>query len=252
MPRILAGARRDRAEKSGGDNARLASRQRTAAEQSAIDARSRFERLEPLTVTLASTGLSSAQLVLEVRDLSFGYGAGQALLENLSFTLTGPERIAIGGANGAGKSTLLALLAGHLAPRTGSAHLFVPFAFFDQRMAVLDPTVSIGDNFARLNPGMEENARRASLARFQFRAGAADRVVGTLSGGQTLRAALACVLGSHRPPPLLVLDEPTNHLDPDSIAAVEAGLQAYDGALIVVSHDEPFLDAIGITRTLAL
>jgi len=66
-----------------------------------------------------------------------------------------------------------------------------------------------------------------------------------------LRAGLACVLGS-APPPLLILDEPTNHLDIDSIAAVEAGLRAYDGALLVVSHDETFLESIGIERRLEL
>ncbi len=67
-----------------------------------------------------------------------------------------------------------------------------------------------------------------------------------------LRAGLACVLGGPRPPELLVLDEPTNHLDVDAIEAVEAGLRAYDGALLVVSHDETFLAAIGITRRIEL
>ena len=67
-----------------------------------------------------------------------------------------------------------------------------------------------------------------------------------------LRAGLACVIGGNHPAELLLLDEPTNHLDLTSIAAVEAGLQAYDGALLVVSHDETFLSAIGIARRLDL
>ena len=67
-----------------------------------------------------------------------------------------------------------------------------------------------------------------------------------------LRAGLACVLGGPRPPELLILDEPTNHLDVDAIEAVEAGLRAYDGALLVVSHDETFLEAIGVTRRFSL
>jgi ATPase subunit of ABC transporter with duplicated ATPase domains len=81
-----------------------------------------------------------------------------------------------------------------------------------------------------------------------FRADAALQIVGTLSGGQLLRAGLACVLGGATPPLLLILDEPTNHLDLESIAAVEAGLRAYDGALLVVSHDAAFLTAIGVER----
>jgi ATPase subunit of ABC transporter with duplicated ATPase domains len=76
--------------------------------------------------------------------------------------------------------------------------------------------------------------------------------VATLSGGERLRAGLACVMTGRSPPQLLVLDEPTNHLDLDSLAAVEAALAAYDGALVVVSHDPDFLAAIGIERRITL
>ena len=126
------------------------------------------------------------------------------------------------------------------------------FAMLDQRVSLLDPAMSIRDNFRRLNPGADENACRAALARFMFRADAALQLVGNLSGGQLLRAGLACVLGGTKPPSLLILDEPTNHLDVDSIEAVEAGLRAYDGALLIVSHDEAFLEAVGISSRLEL
>ena len=119
-------------------------------------------------------------------------------------------------------------------------------------MSLLDPALSIRDNFRRINHQADENACRAALARFMFRADAALQIVGTLSGGQLLRAGLACVLGGATPPSLLILDEPTNHLDIDSIEAVEAGLRAYDGALLVVSHDAAFLEAIGVTRRIEL
>lgn len=112
--------------------------------------------------------------------------------------------------------------------------------------------MSIAGNFLRLNPGTTDNQCRAALARFRFRAEAADRIAGTLSGGQMLRAGLACVLGAPQPPQLLILDEPGNHLDLDSLTAVESGLAAYDGALLVVSHDPAFLRAIGIERTVEL
>ena len=92
----------------------------------------------------------------------------------------------------------------------------------------------------------------AALARFLFRNTAAYRKVGALSGGERLRAALACVMTGAKPPQLLILDEPTNHLDLDSVIAVENALRAYDGALVVVSHDAGFLDAIGMEWTVAL
>src|SRR5690606_19428398 len=125
------------------------------------------------------------------------------------------------GPNGSGKTTLLSLLTGALQPASGTVQVMTSFAMLDQRVGLLDPALSIADNFARLNPGADLTACRAALARFMFRADAALQPVGTLSGGQLLRAGLAAVLGTS-PPPLLILDEPTNHLDIDSIEAVEA------------------------------
>jgi ATPase subunit of ABC transporter with duplicated ATPase domains len=156
------------------------------------------------------------------------------------------------GPNGSGKTTLLALISGDLQPREGTVRVLTSFSMLDQRVSLLDPETSIRDNFRRLNPQSDENACRAALARFMFRADAALQIVSTLSGGQLLRAGLACVLGGATPPSLLILDEPTNHLDIDSVAAVEAGLGAYDGALLIVSHDEVFLEMVGITRRLEL
>jgi ATPase subunit of ABC transporter with duplicated ATPase domains len=94
--------------------------------------------------------------------------------------------------------------------------------------------------------------RNAALARFAFRNRAALQIAGTLSGGERLRAGMACVFARSEPPWLLILDEPTNHLDLASIEELEQALMAFDGALLVVSHDQTFLRNIGITREIAL
>jgi ATPase subunit of ABC transporter with duplicated ATPase domains len=190
--------------------------------------------------------------VLRIDAATVGYVPDRPILRDLSFTIIGPERVAVTGPNGSGKTTLLALITGQLSPWAGSVRIMTDFAILDQRVSLLDPSASIRDNFRRINPQSDETTCRVALARFMFRAEAALQVVSTLSGGQLLRAGLACVLGGTSPPPLLILDEPTNHLDIDSIEAVEAGLRAYDGALLVVSHDTSFLEAIGISRELKL
>jgi ATPase subunit of ABC transporter with duplicated ATPase domains len=90
------------------------------------------------------------------------------------------------------------------------------------------------------------------LARFAFRNKAALQIAGTLSGGELLRAGMACVFARPRTPLTLLLDEPTNHLDLASIEELEGALKGFDGALIVVSHDQAFLQAIGIAREIML
>lgn len=250
MPRILMGTLKDRSEDTSGENARLAERRRAQVLDDAASARERIEVLQPLSVVVPPTGLPAGRTVLAVDGVSVGHEPERPILRDLSFTMTGPERVAVVGPNGSGKTTLLALVTGQLQPWAGTVRITDDFAMLDQRVSLLDPSASIRDNFRRINPKADENACRAALARFMFRADAALQLVSSLSGGQLLRAGLACVLGGPTPPSLLILDEPTNHLDIDSIEAVEAGLRAYDGAQLIVSHDEMFLEAVGVSRRL--
>lgn len=251
MPKIAAGGLKRKAEETRGADARLAEARLDSAATSAEEARRKLEVLIPFKVSLPSCGLVADRTVLSVDRVSVGYG-GAAVVADLSFEMRGPERVALVGRNGSGKTTLLRAITGDLEPMAGRIDRRVDFAFLDQRVSLLDPEASIRDNYRRLDPEANEEACRASLARFRFRADAALRKVDSLSGGERLRAGLACVLGRKRPPQLLILDEPTNHLDVESIETVEAGLRAYDGALLVVSHDAAFLEAIGTTRRIAL
>jgi ATPase subunit of ABC transporter with duplicated ATPase domains len=171
----------------------------------------------------------------------------------LSFDIRGPERVAIRGANGSGKSTLLRLIMNQLQPAAGTIRRLTDrIAVLDQHVGLLEPDTTILDNLRRLNPELSDNDARAALARFAFRNTAALRIAGTLSGGERLRAGLACVFARPQPPLLLLLDEPTNHLDLPSIEELESALSGFDGALIVVSHDERFLQRIGVEREIRL
>lgn len=252
MPRILAGARKERAENSGGENVRLVQRLRQEATAATIAAKQQIEQIETMVVSLAPTGLPAGKTVLDMHDVSAGYGGSSLVFRDFSLTVTGPERIAIVGPNGSGKTTLLELIAGRIEPLNGSLTRTASFAMLDQTAGILNPALSITENFRAINPSADEFACRSALAKFQFKADTALQLVGSLSGGQMLRAGLACILGGPTPPELLILDEPTNHLDLESINAVEAGLSAFDGAMIVVSHDEAFLEAISTSRRVPL
>ncbi len=251
-PKILLGARKERAENSGGRANLLAQRQAAEAGSDLAEAQSRVERLRHLAFDLPPSGLAAGKTVLAFEDVAFAWPGAPPLLSGVSFRMTGPRRLAVSGPNGSGKSTLIRLAVGALAPTRGRITAGVRAALLDQRTDLLADGETLVEAFRRLNPQAGENAARAALARFLFRNVAADKVVGALSGGERLRAALACVVMSERPPQLLILDEPTNHLDLESVAAVEAALRGYDGALLLVSHDRDFLDAVGAEEELVL
>jgi ATPase subunit of ABC transporter with duplicated ATPase domains len=251
-PKILLDAQAQRAEESGARGQRLAERKRQAVEAELAEARERVERVRQMALAMPSTGLPGGRTVLNLSDAVSTANDGPRLLGPLSLRLTGPERVAVIGPNGAGKTTLLKLIAGLSEPSSGTVERPVRAALLDQQAAMLKSDETLVDAWLRLNPQGSPNAARAALARFLFRNVQADRRVGELSGGERLRAALACIMTGAEPPQLLVLDEPTNHLDIDSVEAVEAALSGYDGALVVVSHDADFLENLGVKRTIVL
>jgi ATPase subunit of ABC transporter with duplicated ATPase domains len=183
----------------------------------------------------------------------------------------GPERVALIGPNGAGKTTLLLALAGLTGPASPGPEMEsaaagagnAPVAaltvrrnaatgYLPQRLDILDDALSVVDNVRAVAPRATVNEVRAGLARFLFRGGRADQLAGTLSGGERFRAVLAALLLADPPPQLLLLDEPTNNLDMASARQLSQALSCYRGALVVVSHDVPFLRSLGITRWLRL
>lgn len=249
-PKILLGAMAERAENSGARENRLAQKLAAQAADDLAQAQGKVERLRRLAFDLPPSGLAAGKAVLAFEDVTFAHPGGRPRAFDLR--MTGPERVAVTGANGAGKTTLIGLAVGELIPVSGRVSLGVRAAVLDQKTAMLRDDETLVAAFRRLNPTAGDNAARAALARFLFRNVAADKLVGSLSGGERLRAALACVLCADAPPQLLILDEPSNHLDLDSLAAIEAALRGYDGALLVVSHDRDFLAAVGVDREVVL
>lgn len=189
--------------------------------------------------------------LLELSDVSFGYGP-KVLFKNLNLILKGGERLHIRGRNGSGKTTLIHLMLGHLAPVSGVARLTGRAVYLSQDLSLLDENKTVLDNIIDLNPGISLNEAYAVAANFQFRNKAALKSVAALSGGEKLKASLAAVLGTRHQPDLMVFDEPTNNLDIRSTEILEQALQAYQGAVVIVSHDRVFLKNAGTFKTLDL
>lgn len=250
--KLILNAQKERAQGTDGRASAASEKQLEAAQKRLSEAQAKQLAVQPLKIDLPPSGLASGQCVLAFDAVGFARGERQ-ILSGLSFDMSGPERVRIAGANGAGKSTLLALAAGRLEPQSGQIRRRPDATvMLDQHGEQLDPETSLVANCRRLNPHLDDNGVRAHLARFAFRNAAADKRACVLSGGERLRAGLACALGGLRSPQLLILDEPTNHLDLEAIEILEAALAGFDGALLIASHDPHFCARIGIERTLDL
>ena len=250
--KVLMNAQAERAEKTSGAGENLNVRRQAEAVSQVEHAAAKIGRSIPLRIDLPSTGLHMSKQVLALVDGKIGYQGSPAILKSFSLTMNGPERLAIVGPNGSGKSTLLNTISGQISLLGGEMFLTERIAFLDQRVSHLEQEESLLKNFIKINPDSNVNEAFSALAKFKFRNEIAHKLVKDLSGGEIFRAGLACVLCSTEPPQLLLLDEPTNHLDIISIETLEAALIKYDGSLIVVSHDQAFLDALNITRTIEL
>ena len=225
------------------------------------DARSRLDQAsraarqdDRIVIELPGTTVPAGRTVFQGERLQAVYDGRPIFAgDGADLTVRGPERIALTGPNGAGKSTLLRIIGGEQPPAGGTAtRADGRAAYLSQRLDLLDPERTVAENLAAFAPALPDAERMNLLARFLFRGSRAHLPVRVLSGGERLRATLAGVLFAEPPPQLLLLDEPTNNLDLDSVAQLESALAAYRGAFVVVSHDQRFLDAIGVTRWLRL
>ncbi|WP_448165966.1 ABC-F family ATP-binding cassette domain-containing protein [Burkholderia cepacia] len=212
-------------------------------------AAARVEADAPVLVSLPGTEVSARRQLFTLERARLPWGIAGAA-DGITWSACGPVRIALTGPNGCGKSTLLRMLAGELVPCSGTCTTHVSAAYLDQRLALLDPERSIVEQLGLLDTPLAEGELRSRLALLQLDAARATQPARQLSGGERLKAALACALWRGTPAQLLLLDEPTNHLDLESVRAIEAALAGFPGAIVVASHDTAFLAALDPTHTM--
>ena len=222
------------------------SEQNEALNAAVNKARERVEDDNPVMFTLPGSQIPEGKQVLVLEDLVLQH----VPVPPLTWRIDGPMRVALKGPNGCGKSTLLKTLLGEVAPRSGSCKVSVSCAYLDQHLSRLDLSQSVMTHLNLSHTPLEEGVLRTRLAQLQLGADKVMLPLAALSGGERLKAALACVLWGAEATQLLLLDEPTNHLDLASVQAIEAALAGFPGALLVVSHDEAFLSGLTLTHEL--
>ncbi|WP_446220146.1 ribosomal protection-like ABC-F family protein [Micromonospora sp. IBHARD004] len=254
LPKIFAGTMKRGAQESAGRSSETHAARVSEARARLDEAGRALREEQKITLELPETNVPAGRTVFLGERMQVHHG-DRALFpgDGVDLVIRGPERIALTGPNGAGKSTLLRLIHGDLAPEGGRVQRADGrVAYLSQRLDLLDLDRTVAENLAAFAPTMPDAQRMNLLARFLFRGSRAQLPVGALSGGERLRATLACVLCAEPAPQLLLLDEPTNNLDLVSVGQLESALGAYQGAFVVVSHDVRFLTEIKVERWLRL
>lgn len=198
-------------------------------------------RNETIKIPIPNKPFYSKELI-NISVLCFAYG-DKIIFKDFNLTMYGKTRLRLTGKNGSGKSTLLKIICGELKPNSGTVKTFGKTAYVNQDLSVLDKNKTIVENIMDISGCLKHDAH-AIAANFGFRGDTSQQRVGTLSGGELLKATLAAILGGDNQPDLLILDEPTNNLEIKSISILEDALNQYNGAILLVSHDEMFVKNI--------
>lgn len=272
VPGIVAGLRAMAAEKSAGKLKNQHENDEVAARLAVQNAQAQLRKEQPIYLELSETRLPAGRRVLQLElteqaDMAGGINnvppapeaAGGGVAEHAGvlphdFVMQGPERVRIKGTNGAGKTTILREIVGQYQPikaRYRCTYRIDYYAYLPQVIG-LDPAQTVLQTVAQSNAHASEQELRDRLAQLLFRRETVQKKVAQLSGGERFRVALASILLAAKAPQLLILDEPTNNLDISSVDWLVGALNSYQGALLVVSHDEDFCERVGITRVLEL
>jgi ATPase subunit of ABC transporter with duplicated ATPase domains len=255
LPAIAAGGLKRKAENTA---SRLQERHERKIDSAISEARAARERVtidSRIIFDLKQPAVPAGKRMVEMTSVNYRYpGARRPVWDQpVDMLIVGAERVRLNGPNGSGKSTIVSLIRGKLQPASGTVKVGTQrTGLLDQRLEVLDDSLTVYENLKRVAMLRPEHELRILLGRFLFIKDDVFKKAGVLSGGERMRAGLACLLGADQAPEILLLDEPTNNLDLSSVEAISSAIKNYRGALIVISHDRSFLEDIGIERTIEI
>ncbi len=216
--------------------------------------RSALPDIDKMKIGFDNSNLHKGKILFKANEINFTYNNELLWKDDLTFQITSGERIALKGLNGSGKTTLIKIILGKLKPQIGKIYSADnKSVYIDQDYSLIGNQLKVYDQAQQFNTtALQEHEIKIRLNRFLFGKEDWDKSCSTLSGGEKMRLMLCCLTIGNQAPDLIILDEPTNNLDIQNIEILTLAINEYEGTLIVVSHDETFLEQTKINQTIQL
>jgi ATPase subunit of ABC transporter with duplicated ATPase domains len=198
--------------------------------------------------------LHKGKILITAKNINYGYGERLLWKQALDFEITSGERVALKGLNGSGKTTMIKIMLGEIEPIIGTVYRANnKSVYIDQDYSLIDNQLNVYEQAQRFDSSaLQEHEVKIRLTRFLFTKDEWDKSCSALSGGEKMRLVLCCLTISNQAPDMIILDEPTNNLDIQNIDILTTAINKYEGTLIVVSHDQYFLEQVHVVRTIEL
>ncbi|MBO9594889.1 MAG: ABC-F family ATP-binding cassette domain-containing protein [Niabella sp.] len=254
VARIMMNTLRNNAEHSTAKTKQVHAEKIGGISQELQELRAALPGIDKMKFGFEHSALHKGKLLFSASEINYSYGAQPLWKEPLTLQISSGERIALNGRNGSGKTTLIRLITGALAPGTGTVQRVESSSvYIDQDYSLVNTDCSVYEQAQQFNTGaLQEHEIKIRLNRFLFTSAYWAKPCNRLSGGERMRLLLCCLTISSQAPDVIILDEPTNNLDLQNIGILTAAVNAYQGTLIVVSHDEDFLEQVHIGRSILL
>lgn len=254
VARIMMNTLRNNAENSSSKLKGVHAEKIDGISQELRELRSSVPDIDQMKIGFDNSGLHKGKILFSANEINFKYKDHLLWKENLNIEITSGNRLALKGRNGSGKTTLIKIILGKLEPQIGTVYRSENKSIYiDQDYSLIQNELKVYDQAQYFNnSGLEEHDIKMRLNRFLFSKQDWDKPCAALSGGEKMRLMLCCLTISNESPDLIILDEPTNNLDIQNIEILTKAINEYQGSLIVVSHDEYFLEQINIEKFLLL
>ncbi len=250
LPKILMNTLKNNAEKSTSRIRDVHTEKVGAIAQDLSQLRLGLADINKMKIDFDNSSLHKGKILISAIDVNYGYNE-QALWKNpLNFQITSGERIVISGSNGSGKTTLVKLILGEINPKSGiMERADFKSVYIDQDYSLIDNSLSVYEQAQKFNSGiLQEHEIKIRLNRFLFTKEYWNKPCSILSGGEKMRLILCSLTIRNQAPDIIILDEPTNNLDIQNVGILTAAINEYQGTLLVISHDEQFLEEIHAER----